>query len=157
MTLSLTQSLTHSTLLIDIQRATLETCDLWDIWSKWWGHITWPKKNNDKDTDKYKDTFRENLQRAILDTCDLWDIWSEWWGDMTWPKKSQETCEIWGTDYNFDNWEPDFMTILVTWQLRVTLDSIRNSCDVSHVILKIFRKWHYQHFDFCVPKLRWIA
>ena len=24
----------------DIQRATLETCDLWDIWSEWWGDMT---------------------------------------------------------------------------------------------------------------------
>ena len=37
---------------------------------------------------------------------------------------------IWDTDYNSDNWEPEFMTIFVTWQLIVTLDSIRNSCDV---------------------------
>ena len=22
----------------------LETCDLWDIWSEWWGDLTWPKK-----------------------------------------------------------------------------------------------------------------
>ena len=29
-----------------------------------------------------------------------------------------------------DNWEPEFMTIIVIWQLIVTLDSIRNSCDV---------------------------
>ena len=41
-----------------------------------------------------------------------------------------ETCDIWDTDYNPDNWEPEFMTIFVIWQLRVTLDSIRNSCDV---------------------------
>ena len=34
------------------------------------------------------------------------------------------------TDYNNDNWEPEFMTIFVTWQLIATLDSIRNSCDV---------------------------
>ena len=40
------------------------------------------------------------------------------------------TCDIWDTDYNTDNWEPGFMTIFVTWQLIVTLDSIRNSCDV---------------------------
>ena len=40
------------------------------------------------------------------------------------------TCDIWDTDYNTDNWEPGFMTIIVTWQLIVTLDSIRNSCDV---------------------------
>ena len=26
------------------QRAILETCDLWDIWSEWWGDMTWPKK-----------------------------------------------------------------------------------------------------------------
>ena len=40
------------------------------------------------------------------------------------------SCDIWGTNYNYDNWEPEFMTIFVTWHLRVTLDSIRNSCDV---------------------------
>ena len=52
-------------------------------------------------------TFREDPQRATQDTCDIWD-----------------------TDYNSENWEPESMTIFVTWQLRVTLDSIRNSCDV---------------------------
>ena len=41
-----------------------------------------------------------------------------------------ETCDIWDTDYSSDNWEPEFMTIFGTWQLIVTLDSIRNSCDV---------------------------
>ena len=101
-------------------------------------------------------TFWEHLLRAIQETCDLWDICSEWWEDMTWPKKLTktntktttmtktktktfwehllrailETCDIWDTDYNSDNWEPEFMTIFVTWQLIVTLDSIRNSCDI---------------------------
>ena len=23
-------------------RVTLENCDLWDIWSEWWGNMTWP-------------------------------------------------------------------------------------------------------------------
>ena len=23
-------------------RVTLETCDLWDIWSEWWRNMTWP-------------------------------------------------------------------------------------------------------------------
>ena len=41
------------------------------------------------------------------------------------------TCDILDTDYNTDKWEPGFMTIFVTWQLIVTLDSIRNSCDFS--------------------------
>ena len=94
-------------------------------------------------------SIREHPKGAILETCDLWDIWSEWWGDMTWPKNLPthlptnlrehpkgailETCELgdnWDTDYNTDNWEPGLMTIFVIWQLIVTLDSIRNSCDV---------------------------
>ena len=41
-----------------------------------------------------------------------------------------QTCDNWDTDYNSYDWEPEFMTIFVTWQSRVTLDSIRNSCDV---------------------------
>ena len=79
-----------------LQRVIPETCDLWDIWSEWWGDNTWPKKDNDKDKDNEKtNTFREHLHRAILETCDLGprlgDIWSEWWGDITWPNKTTMT------------------------------------------------------------------
>ena len=66
-------------------------------------------KYNDKDKDNDKDKY---IKRAILVTCDIWD-----------------------TDYIPDNWEPEFMTIFVTWQLIVTLDSIRNSCDVCFMQL----------------------
>ena len=41
-----------------------------------------------------------------------------------------QTCDIWDTVCNSNNWEPEFLTTFVTWQLRVTVDSIRNSCDV---------------------------
>ena len=81
---SLSHSLTQGTLLIDIQRATQETCDLWDIWLERWGDTNWPKKDNDKDkykdndNDKDKKKIRELHQRAIPETCDLWDIWWEW-------------------------------------------------------------------------------
>ena len=40
----LTDSVTHGILLIDIQKVTQLTCDLWEIWSDWWGDITWPKQ-----------------------------------------------------------------------------------------------------------------
>ena len=62
------------------------------------------------------------------------------------------TCDIWDTDYNTDNSEPGFMTIFVFWQLIVTLDSIRNSCDVFEGfqersiadgwILKFWKLWN---------------
>ena len=51
-------------------------------------------------------------------------------GQFFWTYFQLVTCDIWDTDYNTDNWETGFMTIFVTWQLIVTLDSIRNSCDV---------------------------
>ena len=47
------------------------------------------------------------------------------------------TWHIWDTDYNSDNWKTEFITIFVAWQLRVTLDSIRNSCDVSRREMKM--------------------
>ena len=80
---------------------------------------TWPHQKN----------LPSHPQDAILETCDLYDIQSD---EVTWPdqKKPLRCCDIWDTDYNTDNWEPEFMTIFVTWQLIVTLDSIRNSCDV---------------------------
>ena len=129
-----------------IQRAILDTCDLWDIWSEWWGDITWPTKRQwqrqiQKNTNAMTNIFREHIQRA---TCDLWDIWSEWLWYMTWPTKRQllkqwqiQIQRPWQRHdkvskivYISDSWEPDFRTIILTWQLRVTLDSIRNSCDV---------------------------
>ena len=47
------------------------------------------------------------------------------------------TCDIWDTDYNTDNWEPGLMTIFVTWQLIVTLDSIPNDSQ----FLRCFVLW----------------
>ena len=45
-------------------------------------------------------------------------------------KTIQGTCGVWDTDYNSYNWEPEFITIFVTWQSRVIVDRIRNSWDV---------------------------
>ena len=56
----------------------------------------------------------------------------------------------WDTDTdNSDNWEHEFMTIFVNWQLIVTLDSIRNSCDVYFKIgwLWNLRKRLRRNFD----------
>ena len=55
------------------------------------------------------------------------------WAKNTYPPtflRSLEICDIWDTDYNSDNWKPEFMTTFATLQLKVTLDSIRNSCNV---------------------------
>ena len=83
--------------------------------------------------------LRKHPQGAILDSCDNWDIWSAVMMTIRvfFNGAIIGTSDICDTDYNSDNWEPEFMTIFVIWQLIVTLDSIRNSCDVSS--------------SFCVP------
>ena len=52
---------------------------------------------------------------------------------ISWNRNDFKICETFDmedTNYNSDSWESEFVTIIVTWQLRVTVDSIRNSCDV---------------------------
>ena len=63
----------------------------------------------------------------IFDNFDHWDInWDNF--SLFWQLRRH--CEIWDIGYNSDNWEPEFMIIFVIWQSIVTLDSIRNSCNV---------------------------
>ena len=55
-TMTTTKTMTKTnTFREHLQWVILETCDLWDIWSEWWGDMTQPKKNNDKDKDKDND------------------------------------------------------------------------------------------------------
>ena len=62
---------------------------------------------------------------------------------LTIEKTAIETCDIWDTAYNSDNWEPEFMTIIVTWQLIVTLVSIKTvKGDVQKKFLKGPNFWH---------------
>ena len=61
------------------------------------------------------------------------NFWWQFWCQFFWTFLQLVTCDIWDTDYNTENWEPGFMTIYVTWQLIMTLDSIRNSCNVSDI------------------------
>ena len=65
-------------------------------------------------------------------------------------KTTPETCDIWDTDYNSDSWEPEFMTFFVSWQLRATLDSIRNSCDVWMFKLVFSHRLPFHSLDVAV-------
>ena len=164
---------------------TLETWDLWDICSKWWEDMTWPKNYKEK----YKHKDKDKVKDILSNLRDLWHLrhWLQFWQLRNWihdnlwdltincdtgqhlqflqcfknivsnyraktktktmTKTKTKTfwehflraildiCDIWDTDYNSDNWEPEFMTNFVIWQLIVTLDSIRNSCDVCIQVL----------------------
>ena len=72
-----------------------------------------------------------------------------------------QTCDIWDTVCNSNNWEPEFLTTFVTWQLRVTVDSIRNSCDVFCMLCTFLlwrRMWIAGHQMFaCVQISRQAA
>ena len=56
-------------------RVTLETCDLWDIWSEWWRDMIWAKKiDKDKDKDILRSPPKSNPR-------DLWHSWQSLWPD----------------------------------------------------------------------------
>ena len=98
---SLTDSL--RTLLIVTQKTIQLTSDFPDIWSEWWGDMSWPTKRQRQrhiqqrhhlriwDFENRQITARNHhdlanigwnnlkiMTVAILETCDLYDIWSEW-------------------------------------------------------------------------------
>ena len=54
---------------------------------------------------------------TIFDNFYKWDNSDNFLTILTIEKTVLETCDIWDTDYNSYNWEPLFMTIIVTWQL----------------------------------------
>ena len=96
--------------------------------------MTWPTKETNTKTNTLTQTktFREHPHRAIL---------------KTWPFSTESNC---------DNWAPYIMTIILTWQLRVTMDNIHNSCIVSIAIAVsnsqavFFPCWQYIHVFVCV-------
>ena len=50
------------------------------------------------------------------------------------PTYILQTCDNWDTDYYSYNWEPEFMTIFVTWQSRVTIPyAIVHCCSNVHL------------------------
>ena len=45
------------------------------------------------------------------------------------------TLDIWDTNYNSDNWEPEFMIISVPWHLTVTLD--RQHLQLAYICISL--------------------
>ena len=87
------------------------------------GHVLTPKKTNTMTKTKSKTHTAYWQLRHLISSDEMrFRVFSN--GAII------GTCDICDTDYNTENWEPGFITIFVTWQLIVTLDSIRNSCDV---------------------------
>ena len=91
---------------------------------------TWPLRHLIKVKGRHELTKKRKWQIHIKDTYK--DINKDKYKDKDSDKDKWLTCDIWDTQLwqNYDSWEPEFMTIFVTWQSRVTLDSIRNSRDV---------------------------
>ena len=170
MTLSLSQSVTHAltdgTFTFDIQRAAPEICDLSGIWLEWWGNMTWPTfwqfwiffDNFVIFRQFYTfHIFWQSWQflTTLTSFANLWEFWKldNFWKYLT----IFASLDNFDHNYNdnpsdllhlrhwlhFYNWEPEFMTIFVAWQLRVTLDSISNSCDrfCEQFFLPLFCLW----------------
>ena len=82
-TLTMTKTMTN-TFREHLQRAIFDTFELWDIWSEWWGDMTWPKKRQWQRQRQrqgqwqrqihLENTFKEQPQRLVtLETFDQSD------------------------------------------------------------------------------------
>ena len=126
-------------------RVNLDTCDLWDIWSEWWGLIeeTWPV-NFFSAFSQHSFNFHSTFSIFFFNFFTFLSTFSQLFLTF-FSNFFSNLCTsigIWDTaDYSTDNWGPGFMTIFVTLQLIVTLDSIRNSCDVFQYSLKETHFW----------------
>ena len=80
------------------QRAVLETCDLWYIWSEWWAAMTWPTKI------QWQRQIQWQIQRQRQRQWHIY-IWEQ-------PQRALETCDLrldtWDTDFISDNWEQQY-------------------------------------------------
>ena len=111
----------------------------WKLWKSWGRNYTCPETDTRKGHMGLPDATKYCIAISI-NIC--WGLKWWWWQFlMTFFYDDFDvnfwwlvTCDIWDTDYNTGNWEPGFITIFVTWQLIVTLDSIRNSCDVCNTL-----------------------
>ena len=81
-----------------------------------------------------------NILTIFLEFSQFWQFWKAWqiwffmkfltifyfiltiFAILTIAKTILDTCDICDTDYNSDSWEPEFTTIIVTWQLSVRVD-----------------------------------
>ena len=167
---------------LDVQRATLETCDLWNIWSERWGDMTWPKFDKFWQFEFVEDfynfgqfwqfltmfdnlIFLTNLTfflffliLIIFDNCGQFEIltimlsWQfrqlkQFWQLFFLTILQRQSWRLqhlrhWLHFWQLRTW---IQTIFVTWQIRVTLDSISNSCDVLS-IFPFLVKWHIVRF-----------
>ena len=78
-----------------LQRAILETCDLWDIWLEWWGDMTWPKKRQWQTQRHLENTFKEQYLRLLnFQTFDV-----ETWNDLQKDKHMKPFGILWPLRY----------------------------------------------------------
>ena len=54
-----------TTVILHLQRAIFETFDLWDIWSEWWGNMTWPTKRQQQRQRQRQWRFQIHLENTL--------------------------------------------------------------------------------------------
>ena len=80
-----------NTFSLHLQRAIFETFYLWDVWSEWWGNMTWPTRQQQRQRqwwwqihlentpkERLLKTFREHHQITIPENLQIWPFQTSW-------------------------------------------------------------------------------
>ena len=98
-----------------------------------WRVINGPTKNNDRQRQTpLRDLWPPRHLIRVMRRHDF-NIKRNWQRQEHLHNHDKDMVKMANLHEIVDSWEPEFMTIIVTCQLYVTLDSIRNPCDVRSV------------------------
>ena len=125
MTMTMTKTMTN-TFREHLQRAIFETFELWDIWSEWWGNMTWPTKRQQRRQTQWQ--WQKFRVWPLIHCYESDSSRPNWWG-LTKFHNFRQISQFWP----ISQFQPNFTILEYLKYLEyLELGQFRNFCNVSY-------------------------
>ena len=109
-----------------LQRAIFETFELWDIWSEWWGNMTWPTKRQQRRQTQWQ--WQKFRVWPLIHCYESDSSRPNWWG-LTKFHNFRQISQFWP----ISQFQPNFTILEYLKYLEyLELGQFRNFCDVFY-------------------------
>ena len=107
-----------------LQRAIFDTFELWDIWSEWWGNMTWPTKRQQRRQTQWQ--WQKFRVWPLIHCYESDSSRPNWWG-LTKFHNFRQISQFWP----ISQFQPNFTILEYLKYLEyLELGQFRNFCDV---------------------------
>ena len=114
-----------------LQRAIFETFELWDIWSEWWGNMTWPTKRQQRRQTQWQ--WQKFRVWPLIHCYESDSSRPNWWG-LTKFHNFRQISQFWP----ISQFQPNFTILEYLKYLEyLELGQFCNFCDVSSTISQL--------------------